>query len=797
MDKENLGQIHFLPRKNRSNLMLTRTKPRPGTKTRSASCTGRYDNQHSGHKRPIKQHLSRSASSSRELRRVRKVATPRSLHPSPELLTSDTASYQEVNLTKRPRPARYSTPQTLKFTTDATWSTPVAKPQRPAHMSKNSTMSSVISNAITVVSSRCQAKETRDKNPDDPPLVLSELNNTGSSTLSAEATQFIVDQLMKTDASITDLTKKIDCLAQAQAKSQCEQTYNGIDISSSDLQRALSDNDALRAKMSSMTQAFIRDTAETRRKIAATCSLSSALRSALEKSAIHSMELENKLAAKETQLQRLQWINKSLTAKLSANPRIGITRPNSTYSSRKFKSIPTYETPEKRRRCSSARQEPGRVFQAATPAIVISQSLLESLDDVPEQKSHLLEGTAHRYDGPSVTSYGLPEVLDAKSIRHFSPPSTPQLHTKALPISGRTVISHKKTTHTTSSFRKSATASSSSKRASTHKPRSPQSARQSALETYAQTALANEVSLWRERCTEKDLLVESLERQANELKERLKEKETQLVSVQQQTMNVLAEKKLLVDELSRVKTEADTREAVTISVRGLSPEQHYSEKRLEDKVASLEADLSSKDILIADLMAQLQSLKSINEQPSSSEAIVSPSHVSIPTSNVDIRTTKSSPSPLTSTSVLRSIDNQSPADSAAELETQLYKVCANSPVITSSQPLKASQTKIDKKEIKRLMKQEKKQEKLMRRAASNSSTSAGSKKGSRASSRSRSAFSHCGGGSTLKTEIQEEIDYVNDPSRNADIIATAVSLTSAPNNNIAEGAYTKVSLFDE
>lgn len=106
--------------------------------------------------------------------------------------------------------------------------------------------------------------------------MLSELNNTASSTLSAEATQFIVDQLVKTDASIADLTRKIDGLAQAQA-------YNGPDVSSSDLRRALSDNDALRAQMSSMTQAFVRDTAETRRKIAATCSLSSTLRSALEK----------------------------------------------------------------------------------------------------------------------------------------------------------------------------------------------------------------------------------------------------------------------------------------------------------------------------------------------------------------------------------------------------------------------------------------------------------------------------------------------------------------------------------
>lgn len=667
-------------------------------------------------------------------------------------------------------------------------------------MSKNSTMSSLISNAITVVSSRRQPKEARDKNLDDPPLVLSELNNTASSTLSAEATQFIVDQLVKTDASIADLTRKIDGLAQAQA-------YNGPDVSSSDLRRALSDNDALRAQMSSMTQAFVRDTAETRRKIAATCSLSSTLRSALEKSAIHSMELETKLAAKETQLQRLQWINKSLAAKLAAaNPRIGTTRPSSAYSSKKLKSTPTYETPEKRRRCSSARQESGRVCQAAAPAIVISQSLLESLDDVSEQKSHLLEhsahmdrrSSAHNYSRPLTVSYGLPEVLSVESVRHFSPPSTPQLHTKSRPIPELgAVVSHNKTAYTASSFRKSTAGSSSSKRASAHKPRSPQSARQSALETYAQTALANEVSLWKERCTEKDLLVESLERQTNELKERLKEKETQLVSVQQQTMNVLAEKKLLVDELSRAKTEAGTREAVAISVEGLLSRPQYSEERLEDKVASLEADLSSKDILIADLMAQLQSLKSNNEQASSSEAIVSPSHVSIPTSNAEIRTGKSSPSPLTSTSVMQSIDNHSPADSAAELETQLYKVCANSPVITPSQPSKAPQTKADKKEIKRLLKQEKKQEKLMRRAASNSSTSAGSKKGSRASSRSRSAFSHCGGGSTLKTEIQEEVDYITDSSRNADIIATAVSSTSAPINEIAEGAYAKVSLFDE
>lgn len=58
------------------------------------------------------------------------------------------------------------------------------------------------------------------------------------------------------------------------------------------------------------------------------------------------MELETKLAAKETQLQRLQWINKNLAAKLAAaNPRIGTTRPSSAYSSKKLKSTPTYETP--------------------------------------------------------------------------------------------------------------------------------------------------------------------------------------------------------------------------------------------------------------------------------------------------------------------------------------------------------------------------------------------------------------------------------------------------------------------
>lgn len=789
-------------------MIPVRTKSRPRTKARSTSCTTRYDNQWSGNKQSTKRCLSRSASSGRDPRKAKKSTNTRSLHPSPELLTSDITNYQEVNLIKRSRPSRYNTPQTLKFTTDTSWSTPVAKPQRPAHVSKDSTVSSLISNAVTAVPFRRQIKDTKDKNSDDPPLVLSELNNTGSSTISAEATQFIVDQLVKTDANIADLTKKLDDLIQTQGHSQYKRDYNDIDVSSTDLQRALLDNDTLRAQISSMTRAFARDTAETKRRIAATCSLSSTLRSALEKSTIHGMELETKLAAKETQLQRLQWINKNLEVKLAAiAPRVGGVRPSSAGSAKQKKSTLVQETPEKRRRCSSARQESGHKHQAATPAIVISQSLLESLNGAPEKTSYAQErgehvdrrASAHKHNEFSTASCGLPEVLSIDSVRHFSPPSTPRFHTKAKPLPVSTqnaAIAHKKTTNASSSAQKSAKVSSSSKRSSTHKPGSPQSARQSALEMYAQTALANELSLWKERCTEKDLLVESLERQANELKDRLKEKETQLVSVQQQAMNVLAEKKLLADELSRVKSEA--REVVAIPIANMTneytkeiQEAHNNEKLLESKLATLEANLSSKDILIANLMAQLQSLKSANEQLSSVEAVVSPSHVSIPpTSNAEARTSGSSPSPspLTSTSVLKYTDHPSPACNTTELETQVYKVCANSPAATFSQPVNAQQTKADKKEIKRLLKLEKKQEKLMRRATSNSSTSAGSKKGSRASSRNKSAFSHCGGGNTMATEIHEEVDYVTDLAENAYVIANAGTLTAASTGEAMEEA---------
>lgn len=787
--------------------MQSGTKPRTVAKKRSTSCSSRRENQYSGYRRPEKQPLRRSASSGRESRRSRKPTTPRSLHPSPELLTSDMDNYHEVNLTKRPRASRYNTPQTLKFTASSAWSTPVAKPQRPAHMSKDSTMSSLISNAIAVASSRRHVKGARDENFDDPPLVFSELNNTGSSTISAEATQFIVDQLVKTDASITDLTKKIDQLARTQEEAKNRREYSK-DASPSDLQRALLDNDALRAQISSMTRAFTRDTAETRRKIAATCSLSTTLRSALEKSTIYGMELENKLAAKEAQLQRLQWINKNLEIKLSASAsRTGTTRPSSARPSRPKKTMLDDEISEKRRRCSSGRQEAGSRHHPATPAIVISQSLLESLDDVPKHIDCVRErnintnrrpsSSSNKHGGLSMTSSVLQDVFNVDSVRHFSPPNTPQFQTKVMPLPGSaksTETSRKHARNTPPSSQKSTKVSSSSKRSSIHKPAPTQSARQSALESYAQTALANELSLWKERCTKKDILVESLERQTNELKERLKEKETQLVSVQQQTMNVMAEKKLLADELSRVKTEA------TIPAAGMIPDNikatqktNDSDKLVADKLASLEADLSAKDMLIANLMAQLQSIKSADEQSQSTKAVLSPSHVSIPTSTIDALTSGSSHSTLT----LQFANNQSSIDNTAELETEMYKVGANSPSSSLSQPARAPQTRAEKREIKRLLKQEKKQEKLAKRATSNSSTSAGSKRGSRASSRSKSAFSQCGSKNATKTEIQEEIEYTIDISKTADIIATAGSLTSVSTGEITDKAYASASLVNE
>lgn len=775
-------------------------------RTRSTSCSSRRENQLGSHKRPEKQLVRRSASSGREVRRSKKLATHRSLHPSPELLTSDATNYYEVNLTKRPRASKHNTPQTLKFTTHSNWATPVAKPQRPAHMSKDSTMSSLISNAIAIVSSRRRAKGTKDESLDDPPLVLSDLNSTAFSAMSAETTQFIVDQLVKTDANIANLAKKVDQLALTQGKSKNEQEHD-TDVSSSELHKALLDNDALRAQINSMTRAFTRDTAETRKRIAATCSLSSTLRSALEKSTIHSMELENKLAVKEAQLQRLQWINKNLELKLSAaSSHSDIIRPSSAYPSRLKKIALANDTPEKRRRCSSARQEPRAKCQPATPAIVISQSLLESLDNTPEQidcvQKHNINGnrrsssSTYKHNVHSMTSPVLQDVFSVDSVKHFSPPNTPQFHTKTKPLPelGKcTTTSQKKIRTTSISSQKSAKVSSSSKRSSLYKATPPQNTRQSALESYAQTALTNELSLWKDRCTKKDLLVKSLERQTNELKVLLKEKETQLVSVQQQTMNVMAEKKLLVDELTRIKIEVGTCETVAIpSVdmipkhTKMIPDTHNNEKLVRDKLISLEADLSAKDALISELMAQLQNMKSINEQPPSSEAVLSPSHVSILNSNAGARTSGSSPSPLTLTSVLQFADNQSPANNTAELETEMYKVSANSPSSSLPQPVKAPQTRAEKRDIKRLVKQEKKQEKLMKRAASNSSATTGSKKGSRAGSRSKSAFSQCGGGSGSNTEFNEEIEYVIDKSKAVNAIATAGDLAPTFTNNTSQ-----------